>query len=366
MPKTIVCTITNDISYDQRMKRICTSLSNAGYNVILIGLERTKSLPLEKQPYQQIRIKGIPEQGKMMYFLYWIKLFLKLMTVKVDAFCAIDLDTILPVYYASVLRKKKRVYDAHEIFTELKEVTARPSIKLMWDRIANRTIPHFKYGYTIGYYYAQFFKEKYKVDYNIVRNATVYKDETLPPYNLDTPYILYQGAVNEGRCFEELIPAMQFVDCKLMICGNGNYYEKAQTLVKELNLDEKVIFMGFIPPADLPEITKKATIGITLFDANNVLSNYYSMANRFFDYMHNGVPQLCNAYPEYQKVNETYRLAYLIESTSIDAIANGLNAMLSDPKMLTEMRTAALEAKKEYCWQEEEKRLIATYEELFR
>jgi len=366
MPKTIVCTITNDISYDQRMKRICTSLSNAGYNVILIGFERKKSLPLAVQPYQQIRIKGIPAQGKIMYFVYWIKLFFKLMTIKADAFCAIDLDTILPVYYASLLRGKKRVYDAHEIFTELKEVTTRPPIKRMWETIAQHTVPNFKFGYTIGYYYAQFFKDKYKVDYNIVRNATVYKDETLPPYNVTSPYILYQGAVNEGRCFEELIPAMQLVDCRLIICGQGNFYEKAQALVADLNLSEKVIFKGFIQPADLPAITKQATIGITLFDANNVLSNYYSMANRFFDYMHNGVPQLCNAYPEYIKVNETYPLAYLLENTSIDTIAYALNTMLANPNMLQDMRQAALEAKKEYCWQQEEKRLLATYEELFR
>lgn len=365
MLKTIVCTITNDISYDQRMKRICTSLSNAGYNVILIGFERKNSLPLAVQPYQQIRIKGIPAQGKIMYFVYWIKLFFKLMTIKADAFCAIDLDTILPVYYASLLRGKKRVYDAHEIFTELKEVTARPSIKRMWDWIANHTIPHFKVGYTIGYYYAQFFKEKYNVDYSIVRNATIYKDELLPPYNLEDPYILYQGAVNEGRCFEELIPAMQFVNCKLIICGKGNFYEKAKAMVSELNLEDKIIFKGYIQPADLPKITRNATIGITLFDADNVLSNYYSMANRFFDYMHSGVPQLCNAYPEYQKVNESYPLAYLLENISVQTIAEGLNAMLSNPAMLQSMRTAALSAKKEYCWQEEEKRLLAVYSQVF-
>lgn len=365
MSKTIVCTITNDISYDQRMKRICTTLSNAGYNVILIGFERNNSIPLTEQPYQQIRIKGIPEQGKMLYFLYWIKLFFKLLTIKADAFCAIDLDTILPVYYASKIRKIKRVYDAHEIFTELKEVTTRPAIKRMWEWIGQHTVPHFKHGYTIGYYYAQFFKEKYDVQYNIVRNATIYNELALPDYNLNDPYILYQGAVNEGRSFEELIPAMQQVDCKLIICGKGNYYDRAVAQVAALGLESKVIFKGYIPPIELPNYTKNATIGITLFDANNVLSNYYSMANRFFDYMHHGIPQLCNAYPEYVKVNEEYKLAHLISETSVSAIATALNTMLSDQQALIAMRNAALEAKKVYCWQEEEKRLLATYKVLF-
>lgn len=365
MSKTIVCTITNDISYDQRMKRICTSLSNAGYQVILIGFERKNSIPLVPQPYEQIRIKGIPEQGKMLYFLYWIKLFFKLLTIKADAFCAIDLDTILPVYCASLIRGKKRVYDAHEIFTELKEVTTRPAIKNMWEWIGSHTVPHFKYGYTIGQYYAEFFHKKYGVSYNIVRNATILNNKHLSDYNLADPYILYQGAVNEGRCFEELIPAMKYVNGTLIICGKGNFYDKAIALTKSLGLEEKIIFKGYIPPSELPLYTENATIGITLFDANNVLSNYYSMANRFFDYMHHGIPQLCNAYPEYVAVNQQFPLAHLIQDTSVKAIADGLNTMIQDHDKLISMRNAALEARKIYCWQEEEKRLLNTYEALF-
>ena len=46
-----------------------------------------------------------------------------------DAVCAIDLDTILPCYFISILRRKKRMYDAHELFTEMKEIITRPSVK---------------------------------------------------------------------------------------------------------------------------------------------------------------------------------------------------------------------------------------------
>lgn len=363
--KTIVCTVTNDLSYDQRMRRICTTLSEAGYHVVLIGILRKNSIPLQQQPYEQIRIAGIPAQGKLMYFLYWIKLFIKLMRIKADAFCAIDLDTILPVYWASKLRNKKRVYDAHEIFTELKEVVTRPAISRMWQLIANYTIPKFQFGYTIGHYYAAFFKENYGVDYAVVRNATVLKNTELASYNTKDPYILYQGTVNEGRCFEELIPAMQLVDCNLIICGKGNFYDKAVALAQQYKVTDKVIFKGFIEPKDLVAYTQNATIGITLFDADNVLSNYYSMANRFFDYMHQGIPQLCNAYPEYIKVNETYKLATLIPDTKISTIAQALNDMLANEEALINMRTAALAARNEYCWQEEAIRLVAVYQKLF-
>lgn len=363
-PKKIVFTVTNDISYDQRMARICTSLAHAGYDVTIIGFERKNSIPLKKQPYQQIRIAGIPEQGKSLYFKYWIKLYKKLLSLEADAICAIDLDTILPVYWATKKRNIKRVYDAHEIFTELKEVVVKKSSHIIWGNIAKRLIPKFPHGYTIGKYYAKYFKEHYGVDYEVVRNATIFNEDlTLPTKR---KYILYQGAVNHGRCFEQLIPAMQHVDAPLIICGQGNYYEEAKALTEQYNLSHKITFTGYLTPDKLKKYTQEAAVGITLFDANNVLSNYYSMANRFFDYMHNGVAQLCNAYPEYIDVNKEFELASLIENTDEQAIATALNKLINDDAYRTMLSNNAIVASKKYCWQEDEKKLIQFYERLFQ
>ncbi len=362
-PKKIILTVTNDINYDQRMYRICTSLHNAGYDVTLVGFKRKKSIPLHDRPYRQVRLNGVPESGKMLYIIYWIKLFVFLLKNKADVLCAIDLDTMLPIYYASVLKKTKRVYDAHEIFTEMKEVVTRPFVKKVWDWVGKKYIPKFKYGYAIGEYYAQFFKEKYNADYQIVRNATVLKP--LPERNVTSKYILYQGVVNEGRCFEQLIPAMQYVNATLIICGKGNFFEEAVALTLQYNVQSKIKFEGYIPPDDLKNYTNNAHVGITLFEADNVLSNLYSMANRFFDYMHSGVPQLCNAYPEYQKVNQQYELAYLIKEITPENIAEGLNKLLNDDNYNQKLRENALKAREIYCWQEEEKKLIAVYKSLF-
>ena len=299
-PLKIIFTVTNDLNYDQRMIRICTSLTNAGHQVTLIGFKRKKSKPLEQRPFLQKRIKIVAEQGKVMYFFYWIELFFYLMFKKADVFCAIDLDTILPVYYASRLRSVKRVYDAHEIFTDLKEVISRPSVHRMWTWIANHTIPNFRVGYTIGDCYAMNFKERYGVDYGVVRNATILKPLIIPEKK--EKYILYQGWVNVGRCFEQLIPAMLHVNATLIVCGEGNFIAEAKSLSQQLGLEEKIIFKGYIPPEQLRTYTLNAWIGITLFEDTS-LSNRLSLANRFFDYMHSGIPQLCNHYPEYEKIN---------------------------------------------------------------
>jgi Glycosyltransferase len=360
--KHIVLTVTSDPNYDQRMIRICTSLHNAGYHVTLVGRLRPNSKPLIERPFKQVRIKQRIDEGKMFYALYNIKLFFYLMFKKMDAICAIDLDTILPVYYASLLRSTPRVYDAHELFCEIEEVVSRPGIQKMWYKIERHTVPHFPYGYTVNQSYVDEYRRMYGVKYAIVRNATVLKPLTIPQKK--QKYILYQGAVNKGRCFDQLIPAMKQVDAQLIICGEGNYYIEAQQLVKELGLEEKVIFKGYVPPAELPAYTLNAYIGITLFVATS-LSNELSLANRFFDYMHHGVPQLGMKYPEYENINNEYEVAMLIDTVTPDTIAAALNKMLINEVYYNRLQDNCLKAREVYCWQQEEKRLLGVYKKLF-
>ena len=67
-----------------------------------------------------------------------------------DAVCAIDLDTILPVYFVSIIKGITRVYDAHELFTEQKEIVTRPRIQKIWLQIEKFSVPKFKNGYTVN------------------------------------------------------------------------------------------------------------------------------------------------------------------------------------------------------------------------
>lgn len=361
--KHIIFTVTNDLNYDQRMIRICTSLTNAGYRVTLIGFKRKTSQPLTNRPFQQIRIPILAEQGKLLYGGYWVFLFFYLLFKRCDAICAIDLDTILPVYYVSKIRGKRRIYDAHELFTELKEVVTKPREKKIWDWIEATTLPNFRFNYTVGTYCALYFKEKYNKDYIVVRNATVLKPFNIPEKK--EKYILYQGWVNEGRCFEELIPAMQKVNAQLIICGKGNFYDEAKKLAEHHRLSDKVIFKGFIPPEELKQYTEHAYIGITLFHAISK-SNEYSLANRYFDYMHHGVPQICMNFPEYRTINETYEVATLLDDpTSADAIANALNKLLMDEEYYKRLQANCMKAREEYCWQNEEKKLLGLYKDVF-
>ncbi|NJO25904.1 MAG: hypothetical protein HC867_09330 [Bacteroidia bacterium] len=75
---------------------------------------------------------------KCFYAEYNVRLFFFLFFKKADALCAIDLDTILPCFLVSKLRRVKRIYDAHEYFTQMDEVISRPGIYKVWHWIERK------------------------------------------------------------------------------------------------------------------------------------------------------------------------------------------------------------------------------------
>ena len=354
----IIFTVTNELNHDQRMIRICNTLSAAGHQVKLIGVKFGDSPSLEEKKYEQKRVKVFRKKGFGFYFEYNMKLFFFLLLQKADIFCCIDLDTMLPVYFISVLKNRKRVYDAHEYFSEQKEIITRRNVYRFWHFIEKRLVPKFKNGYTVSDGISKEFKKKYGVDYAVIRNMPLLKPLTKNPFSQKT--ILYQGSVNEGRGFEYLIPAMKNVDAHLIICGDGNFLAQAKSLVEENNLQDKILFKGKVLPEELEKITEQAFIGINLVEPignNQVLS----LANKFFDYMQNGIPQVTMNFPEYRKVNEEYEIAILIDNLSVPTIEKSLTVLLEDKELYFRLKQNSLKAREVYNWQNEEKKLIEFY-----
>ncbi len=363
MPR-IYFTVTNDLSYDQRMIRICTSLSGAGYTISLIGRTAKRSVPLSPQPYYQKRLYCFFDKGKLFYAEYNIRLFLFLLFKKADAVCAIDLDTILPCYYISVIKGIKRIYDAHEYFTQQKEILSRPFIYRVWHSIEKRFTPKFKNGYTVSESICNAFKSKYGVNYTLIRNMPLLNGfernaETVHPQKI----ILYQGAVNEARGLETLIPAMKNIPAVLHIYGDGNFVDQTNELIVANKVQDKVFMKGKLLPNELEQVTRQAFIGLNLVEPTG-LNQVYSLANKFFDFIHGGIPQVTMHFPEYKKINDVYDVAVLIEDTETGNIEKAINRLLTDESLYALLKENCKKAAKELNWQMEEKKLLTFYKNL--
>ncbi|MBK6826351.1 MAG: glycosyltransferase [Chitinophagaceae bacterium] len=344
------------------MQRICGSLTAHGYEVILVGRKLKNSGPLISRPYQQKRIRCWYNKGKAFYAEYNIRLFFYLLFKKMDAVCAIDLDSILPCLYISRLKKVERIYDAHELFTGLKEVVSRPAVLKWWTRIEKKAVPKFKWGYTVSESIASVFKERYGIKYTTIRNMPLL--EPLTTAQSTEKFILYQGAVNEARGFENLIPAMQWVNAKMVICGDGNYMGQLKNLISHYGLNQKIELKGMLSPEVLRQFSPSAYIAVAVPE-NTGMNQWLALPNKFFDYIHAGLPQVTVNYPEYRQLNQLYEVALLLEDLSPQMVAGTLNNLLADTVLYGKLRENCLRAREVLNWQEEEKKLLSFYQTVF-
>ena len=364
--------VTTDLCFDQRMQRICGSLAAAGYRVQLVGWQRPASPPLTPQPYAQHRLRGWFQRGKLFYLEYNLRLFFYLLGQKAAAWCAADLDTALPVWLRARLGGQPFVYDAHELFTEVPEVAARPAVQRVWRRVEGFIVPRAQVAYTVGPALARVFEQRYGRPFAVVRNVShLSAEESLPVTVPPTGYILYQGALNMGRGLESLLDAMPQVAGRLVICGEGDLSAALRARAEKLGLLAsgsdpvgQVEFRGFVLPEALREVTRHAAVGIMLLE-NIGLSYYYSLANKFFDYVHAGIPQVLIDFPEYRALNDQFDVAELVADLQPKILAAALNRLLRDePARYQRLAENCRRAAPQLSWQHEELVLVRLYKEL--
>ncbi len=346
------------MSYDQRMIRICTSLVEAGYEVLLVGRKRYQSVPLVDQVFEQKRLNCWFDSGKLFYIEYAMRLFFFLLFKKTDAYSAVDLDTLLTCTVLSKIRSKKLVFDAHEYFEEVPEVTHRPVTKAIWKMVGKWMVPHTDLAYTVNRALADIFSKQYHKKFEVIRSVPYpYGEVRHKPAG--TKVVLYQGALNKGRGLPQLIEAMQHIDAECWLAGEGDLSGKLRTLVEDLQLKKKVKFLGYVQPDELKHVTAKATIGYNVME-NIGLSYYYSLANKFFDYIQAEVPQVCAPFPEYEHINQKFEVALLC-NCQVTEIINTINSLLTDDAVYLKLQQECKRAKRTFNWEDEDEKLKSMY-----
>ena len=362
---TIIFTVINDLTYDQRMIRICKSLVRNNYRVLLVGRKLPNSQPFQPQSFQQKRLHCFFQKGKFFYLEYNLRLLFFLWKKKFDAVCAIDLDTMLPAYYVSRWKGKKLIYDAHEYFTEVPEVIERPMVKKVWEWVGRKIVPTCAYCYTVGHSLAEVLEKKYGTHFEVIRNMPGFSDleqtDSLP----QKPIILYQGALNVGRGLEEMLEAMTEIDeAELWLAGEGDLSDFLRKKTIQLQIENRVKFLGYLLPEELKKITHKATIGINLLK-NNSLNYYYSLANKTFDFVQAEVPTIHMDFPEYQNLMKEKEVGILIDDLKKETIVNAVNVLLQDVEFYKKLKDNCSEARQIWTWGNEEKKLIEFYKNVF-
>lgn len=354
--KTITICSTSFHEYDRRLQRIAAALMDAGYQVQWISRSVNKSYKtIPTDGISHLIIRTFFKSGIFFYLEFNIRLLLRLLRTKTDGITSVDLDTTIGCCISNVFKRKILFFDAHEIFYEVPELEGKPIKKGIWKAIARIFLPRIKQNYTVNQSLSKHYSERYRSTYKVIRNVPF--SSTVTPKRDNNKKIVYLGVLNKGRGLELAIEAMKTLsNYELILVGEG---DKSEQLRSQASGMENIIFKGFIQPSDLKQILKNCSIGINMLESSSL--NYkLSLANKFFDYMHAGIPSINMAYPEYNHILSSHEVGIAVNNYDAKSFIEAVRS-LEDKTYYARLASNCNSYKSHYTWEAESKKLLDIY-----
>ena len=375
MKKAIV-SVTNDLSTDQRVHKICLYLTGKGFEVLLVGRKRSFSLPVEDRPYTCRRMKLLFVKGPLFYAEYNIRLFFFLLFRRAGLLVSNDLDTLPACSLARFFKRCRLVYDSHEYFTGVPELQQNSFARRTWVALERLTVPRVKRMMTVSSSIAKMYEELYRREVFVVRNVPSLQFRTPPLKDeekkslraelglpADKKLVILQGAgINVQRGAEEAVQSMQHLDdVNLLLVGGGDVFQTLRKLAEKEGVEDKVIFRDRMPFDLLRKHTQACDLGLSL-DKDLSINYRFSLPNKIFDYIHSGIPVLASPLVEVKKLITEADCGDFIESHDPLHIAEKIMRMLSSPDRTERWKQSLVKASERLCWENEIRTLDKVYE----
>ncbi len=211
--------------------------------------------------------------------------------------------------------------------------------------------------------------EKIDVVYNAV-DLNLYRDDFTKSdierikekYGLGGEYFLYLGTLEPRKNIQRLINAYAELLKKhlnfpyLVIAGKkGWLYEKIFERVKQLNIENKVIFTDYVPIEDAPILMS----GAKVFCYPSIYEGY---GMPIIEAMACGAPVLtsdCGSLPEVAAGN-----AVMVDPLSEESIENGLERLYLDEKLRSDLSEKGKDIAKKSEWKVQAEKLYEIYDKL--
>lgn len=370
MKKAIVSVI-NDLSFDQRVHKVCLTLEKMGVEVELVGRLLPDSKSLERS-YRTHRMKLLFRKGPLFYFEYQIRLFFFLIFRKADLLISNDLDTLMPNFFISKMKKCALLYDTHEYFTGVPELQDAPVKRRMWEALEGFIFPKLESAVTVNNSIAEVYADKYRVKMNVVRNVPfrltreAYPSKTSLRKKLglsqEKTILLMQGAgINIDRGAEEAIESMRYIEnAELYIIGSGDVFPLLPSLVEKFELSGKVSIINRLPYNELLEYTMASDWGLTLDKPNN-LNYQMSLPNKVFDYIQCHLPVISSGVKEIISLFHRYPVGICVKNVDPISIAEAVNSFPVGSERYTAFEKCCAESSRDLCWERESEVLVSIY-----
>ena len=340
----------------------CISLSNAGFDVTLIGKNDKNEIV---EGVRIIKIRKFKSRILRIIFVPWIVLY-KALIIRAEIYHFHDPELLIIGLILRLLRKKV-IYDVHEdvprqLFTKsyLNKKSAIVLSKLfeIFENICVRGLsgiiaatPTIKDRFTTI--------NKKSIDVN---NFPIISEIDAYDWKIKTENnICYIGGIFKERGIVEIIKSLND-NVNLHLAGKISpvSFEKELRQFPEWKF---VKYMGFINRKDINKILKLSKIGIVTL--HPFPSYIVSLPIKMFEYMAAGIPVIASNFPLWKKIIEDNNCGICVDPLNIIEIKNAINYLLNNEEQAKQMgingRDAVLN---KFNWNSQKGKLIDFYKSL--
>jgi len=170
--------------------------------------------------------------------------------------------------------------------------------------------------------------------------------------------VLYEGAIQPGRCLENLVKAVQHfpTDTELvLIGGQGEYFRDIlHPLAQEVG-DGKVHFVPWVPQSELHSLIADADVGIIIYE-DRPRNNLFCAPGKLSDYVNAGIPIVASALPTLVPIIRKYGIGECFDNSSPESIADAVIEIMQKPHATIQF--ALEQARLDLVWETQEPILI--------
>jgi len=343
----IAVLVSNDLTFDQRVRKTCATLQRSGWEPVLIGrkMNRADAVSIDR-PYRTERLWLQFRTGPLFYLSLQLGLRRALARLHkedgVKAVWANDLDTLGPAVEASRRYGWAVAYDSHEWFTEAEGLKGQPLKKAVWRSWERRCFRGITRMLTVNDAIAEAYASLGPM-VEVVPNVPERLDpaQPMPRAELGWPegatMLLMQGAfMDRDRGALDAVRAMVHLpELHLALIGAGPEHAEAGPLAERIGVAHRVHVHERMPYDQLRRCTAAADVGLSL-DRPTVDNFRFSLPNKLFDFLHAGLPVVCSDLPvagRFVRENATGEVVSPAEGEEAIAreIAEAVRRVLSSP-----------------------------------
>jgi len=347
--------------HDTRVTNLTKSLAEDNIDVKVISFDWTT--PNFKTVSGKISIYKLDKsKSSFLYYLNFLRiLFSQLLKTKSSIYIAEDIYTLPLVTFVAKLRRAKLYYNSREFYAFLGGLRNKKKLQAVIRAIEKFFIGKTDKVFVTGEGDAEFLQKFYGISNTIVIRNLPLEKKPQNKINLREKFsiptndliLLYQGVILEGRGFKPILHSLTEVEhFHLIVLGAGVFKDEYEKLAAELDISNRVHFLGTIEQNELINYTAAADLGLALIE-NISKSYYYALPNKLFEYIMAEVPVLCSNLPQMKKIVEEYKVGEVIDIEKNGELTARLKFLLMNRDKLFEYKQNCNAASFELNWQKE-------------